>query len=103
MSDFLRTIAFCAIAILWCGTVPDSSFAGLQAPVTADVAAFDAFSKRVAGYTALQKRISAGLPAVPAKPTPQQIDDYQRGLGQGIMQARKGAKKGDVFGPTCRR
>ena len=99
MSDFLRTIAFCAIAILWCGTVPDSSFAGLQAPVTADVAAFDAFSKRVAGYTALQKKISAGLPAVPAKPTPQQIDDYQRGLGQGIMQARKGAKKGDVFGP----
>ena len=99
MSDFLRTIAFCAVAILWCGTAPDSSFAGLQAPVNADAAAFDAFSKRVAEYTALQKKISAALPALPAKPTPQQLDDHQRALGQGIMQARKGAKKGDVFGP----
>ena len=99
MSDFLRTIAFCAVAILWCGTAPDSSFAGLQAPVNADAAAFDAFSKRVAEYTALQKKVSAGLPALPAKPTPQQLDDHQRALGLGIMQARKGAKKGDVFGP----
>jgi len=48
MSDFLRTIAFCAVAILWCATAPGSSFAGLQAPVSADAAAFDAFSKRVA-------------------------------------------------------
>lgn len=99
MSDFLRTVAFCAIAIFWCATAPDSSFAGLQAPANADTAAFDAFSKRVAAYTALQKKISAGLPPVPGKPTPQQSDDFQRALGQGIMQARKGARKGDVFGP----
>jgi len=99
MSDFLRTIAFSTIAILWCATAPGPSFAGLQAPVNADAAAFDAFSKRVAGYTALQKTLSAGLPAVPDKATPKQLDDYQRALGQGIMQARKGARKGDVFGP----
>lgn len=98
MSDFLRTIAFCAAAILWCSTAPDPSFAGLQAPVNADATAFDAFSKRVAGYTALQKKITATLPAVPGKPTPKQLDDYQRALGQAIVQARRGAKKGDVFG-----
>ena len=99
MSDFLRTIALCAIALLCCGTTPDPSFAGFQAPVHADSAAFEAFTKRVAGYTALQKKITAGLPSVPAKPTPTQIDDYQRALGQAIIQARKGARKGDVFGP----
>jgi hypothetical protein len=99
MSDFLRTLAFCAIAILWCSTAPDPSFAGFQAPTTADAAAVDAFTKRVAAYTALQKKITADLPSVPGKPTPKQIDDYQRALGRAIIQARKGAKKGDVFGP----
>jgi len=67
--------------------------------VNADAAAFDAFAKRVAEYTALQKRITSALPAVPGKPTPKQLDDYQLALGQTIIQARKGAKKGDVFGP----
>ena len=99
MSQFLRTLAIGAIALLWCGMSPQVLFAEPQAPVNADAPAFDAFSKRVAGYTALQKKMSAGLPAVPDKATPKQLDDHQRALGQAIMQARKGARKGDVFGP----
>lgn len=97
-SDLLRALAFCAIAILWCSTTPESSFAGLQVPA-GDAAAIDAFAKRVTEYTALQKRISATLPGVPDKATPKQIDDYQRSLGQRLIAARRGAKKGDVFGP----
>jgi len=98
MSTLLRTFAVGAIALLWCSTSPEASAAGRQAPVNADAAAFEAFSKRVSGYTALHKKISAGLPAVPDKATPKQLDDYQRALGQAIVQARKGARKGDVFG-----
>ncbi len=98
-SDLLRAVAFCAIGILWCSTTPESSFAGLQAPADGNAAAIDAFTKRVAGYTALQKKISATLPAVPDKATPKQLDDYQRALGQRLIAARGGAKQGDVFGP----
>jgi hypothetical protein len=53
----------------------------------------------VADYTALQKKISATLPAVPDKATPKQLDDYQRALGQRLITSRGGAKQGDVFGP----
>jgi hypothetical protein len=99
MSDFLRTVAFCAIAILWCSTAPDPSFAGLQTPVNRDAAALDAFTRRVAAYAALQRKLSATLPALPDKATPRQIDDYQRSLGRLITEARRGARKNDVFGP----
>ena len=99
MADFLRTVAFCSIAILWCSTAPDSSFEGLQTPVNRDAAALDDFNKRVADYAALQKKLSATLPVVPDKATPKQIDDYQRSLGRLVIDARRGAKKGDMFGP----
>jgi hypothetical protein len=98
MADFLRSLAICAIALLWFGASSNPSIAGLQLPVNADAAAFDAFSKRVAEYSALQKKISATLPSLPGKPTPQQLDDYQRTLGQRLIHARKNARKGDVFG-----
>ena len=99
MTRSLRAAAIPAVALLWIGASAQLLSAGPQAPVNAYAAAFDAFSKRVAGYLALQKKHTAALPAVPDKPTPKQLDDYQRALGQAIMQARKGARKGDVFGP----
>jgi hypothetical protein len=98
MSILLRTIAMTSAALLWCSTSPEALAVGRQA-ANADAAAFEAFSKRVTGYTALQKKVSAGLPSVPDKATPKQLDDHQRALGQAIVQARKGAKKGDIFGP----
>jgi hypothetical protein len=99
MSDFVRTLAVCAVALIWCVTVRDTSYAGLQTPMSRDAAAYDAFGKRVAAYVALQKKFTATLPTVPEKATPKQIDDYQRNLARLIMDARKGAKQGDVFGP----
>jgi hypothetical protein len=98
MSDVLRTLAICAIALLWCSTTPDFSFAGLQTPANPDAAALEAFTKRVGDYMALQKKTAGTLPNVPGKPTPKQLDDHQRELGKLMMQARAGARKGDVFG-----
>ena len=99
MSDVLRTLALCVIALFWCSTTPDPSFAGLQAPAKSDAAAYEAFTKRVADYVALRKKIEATLPNVPGKPTPTELDARQRALGKALGQARTGAKKGDIFGP----
>ena len=100
MSDVLRTLAVCAIALLWCSTTPDFSYAGLQTPANPDAVAVEAFTQRVGDYMALQKKTAGTLPNVPAKPTPKQLDDHQRELGKLMMQARAGARKGDVFGPA---
>ncbi len=101
LSDLLRTLAFCAIALLWGSTIPDESFAGLQTPVNRDAATLDALAKRVGDYTVLHNKVSATLPRVPDKATPAQLDDYQRALGRLVIQARRGAKRGDVFTPDA--
>jgi len=56
------------------------------------------FQVRVKNYLALRQKVTAGRAALPDKATPDQIEAYQRALGQSIIAARKGAKKGDVFG-----
>ena len=99
MSDVLRTVSLCVIALLWCGTAPDWSLAGVQTPpANPNAVAYEAFSKRVGNYIALRKKLVGSLPNVPSKPTPKQLDDHQRALGKLIMAARPGAKKGDIFG-----
>lgn len=99
MTDLLRTLALCGIVLVWFSSAPDSSFAGLQTQADRDAAVVSAFAKRVSDYRSLQNKISGGLPRLPDKATPKEIDDYQRALAQQIIQARRTAKRGDVFGP----
>lgn len=56
------------------------------------------FQTRVKDYLAMRQKVTAGTPALPDKATPDQIEAHQRTLGQLIMAARKGARKGDLFG-----
>ena len=75
-------------------TVPDSS------PVQAtnrDAQTMADFQARVKNYLALRQKLMAGRPALPDKATPDQIEAHQRALGDLIIAARKGAKKGDLF------
>lgn len=62
--------------------------------------AVEEFTAKVKTYAALHKKIEDGLPQLPAKPTPEQIDAKQRELGRLVRQARATAKQGDVFTPT---
>jgi hypothetical protein len=57
------------------------------------------FLKRCDEYVALHKKIDAGLPKLPDKATPEQIDQGQQALSKGIASARAAAKPGDVFVP----
>ena len=57
------------------------------------------FLKRCNEYVALHKKIDAGLPKLPEKATPEQIDQGQQALSKGIASARATAKPGDVFVP----
>jgi len=56
------------------------------------------FQVRVKTYLALRQKLLTGRPALPDKATPEQIDTHQRALSQSIIAARKGARKGDLFG-----
>jgi hypothetical protein len=99
MRTALRTLAVAAAAAVGLASGDDIG-ARIQTTVNADAATFEAFSKRVAEYTALHKKMAATLPRVPDKATPKQIDDHQRALGKLMIAARQGAKQGDVFGPA---
>jgi hypothetical protein len=76
-------------------TAPDSSPA--QA-TNRDAQTLADFQARVKTYLALRQKLMTGRPALPDKATPDQIDAHQRALGQLIIAARKGARKGDLFG-----
>jgi hypothetical protein len=66
----------------------------------ADQHAVDAFMKAVNGYVELRNKVSRPLKPLPNDATPQQIDDNQRLVSQGIVAARQGAKPGDIFHPS---
>jgi hypothetical protein len=68
-------------------------------PVNPDAQALAAFLDRVNEYVKLHKKLEDSLPHLPKEATPQQIDKNQRALGQMIHDARKDAKRGDLFTP----
>lgn len=57
------------------------------------------FEKRTQDYAALHKKLSATIPALPDKATPEQIDKHQKSMVALIVKERKNAKPGDLFTP----
>jgi len=77
----------------------DRMSATFQAPTTNPTAKTIAdYQDRVKNYLAAQRKLSADIPRLPDKATPQQIDTRQRELGKLVMAARKGVKQGEIFG-----
>lgn len=74
-----------------------SDSAAVQA-VNRDAQTLADFQTRVRSYLQLRQKLAAGIPALPDKASPEQIEAYQNGLGKAVMTARKGARKGDLFG-----
>lgn len=58
------------------------------------------FNKRVTAYAELHRKLEATLPPLPKETTPAIIDRHQRALAALILQARKGAKQGDIITPA---
>jgi len=89
-----------AIAAVAAGLVLGSLAIGAgQTAVNRDAKVMADFMTRVREYSALQRKLAGTLPKVPDKATPEQIDARQRNLGKLVIEARRTAKKGDVFGP----
>jgi hypothetical protein len=57
------------------------------------------FRKRVEEYAKLSSKLAATLPKLSKDATPQQIDQDQRAFEKLVVQARAGAKQGDLFIP----
>jgi hypothetical protein len=66
----------------------------------ADEKAVDEFMRSVNDYVALRNRISRPVKPLPREATPEQIDENQRLVSQGIVSARTSAKVGDIFHPA---
>jgi hypothetical protein len=68
-----------------------------QAPVNPEAEAMAQFSKRVAAYLALQKKVEATLPSQKATDNPELIKTHVSSLADAIRSARADAKAGDCF------
>ena len=68
-------------------------------PDDANAEVIKEFLKRVDGYVALHKKLENTLPPLPRQTDPHQIDRHERALAGLIQQARKAAKRGDLFYP----
>ena len=58
------------------------------------------FQKRVEEYASLHQKLEATLPKLSKEATPQDVDRDQRAIADLILQARRGAKAGDIFTPA---
>ncbi|RPH64612.1 MAG: hypothetical protein EHM89_01265 [Acidobacteria bacterium] len=58
------------------------------------------FDKRTEEYASLHERLSASLPRLPEKATPEQIDKYQQSMVALIRKERESAKPGEFFTPA---
>ena len=67
----------------------------------ADVQGLAEFNERVTAYAALHAKLEATLPGLPKETTPETIHKHQDALAQLIIQARKGARQGDIITPAA--
>lgn len=63
----------------------------------ADAAALATMNDRLKTYVELHKKVEDEVPKLPNEATPQQIDKNQRAFEQRIREARKSAKRGEIF------
>ena len=84
--------ALCVMSLLAAGRTQDD-----KPRVNADSALSVEFLKGVQQYVALHKQLEATLPPRPEHATPAEIDAHEQALARLIIQARSGAKQGDLL------
>lgn len=75
---------------LWCQTGP---------AIHADAAVIATFQKRVNAYLELRREVESKIGRLKPTDSPEKISRHEQHLRQGVRQARKGAREGDVFTP----
>lgn len=69
-------------------------------PVTpAEKAVIEAFENEIKEYVKLRKKVRETAPKISKDATPEQIQAYRTSLEESLRNARKGAKRGDIFLP----
>ncbi|HEU4509370.1 MAG TPA: hypothetical protein VFR78_14080 [Pyrinomonadaceae bacterium] len=73
----------------------------LAAPAVtpAEKAVIEAFENQVKDYVKLRKKVRESVPKLSKEATPEQIEAYRTALVESMRNARKGAKRGDIFLP----
>lgn len=69
-------------------------------PVTpAEKKVIEAFENQVKEYVTLRKKVRENVPKLSKDSTPEQIEAYRTSLEDSLRNARKGAKRGEIFLP----
>ena len=102
--DLLRAVGICLIVLSFAvaGAVAQKSdHPALAPPVTspAEKAAIQAFEAQVKDYVKLRNQVRDQAPKLSKDATPEQIQTYRTTLEESLRNARKGAKRGDLFTP----
>ena len=58
------------------------------------------FENDLKEYVKLRNKVKEGSPKLSKDSTPEQIEVYQKTLAESLRNARKGAKRGDLFNPA---
>ena len=92
----MRRLAFILVlAIAGCATDRATRARSSPAPL-------EDFDQRVTRYVEVHKDLTSKLPAVRDKAEPERIVEHQARLQSALVEARRGAKQGDIFTPAVR-
>jgi len=100
-----RAVGVCIIALSFAVTVAVAQKtdhpALAPAPVTspAEKAAIQSFENQVKDYIKLRNKVRENAPKLSKDSTPEQINAYRTTLEEALRNARKGARRGDLFTP----
>jgi hypothetical protein len=102
--EYLLNIAMLGIALATVGAKLGRGQAAVSPSKEAkNAAGFKEFMDRVQGYVNLHKSIESSLPALKPTDQPEKIANHQQALAQKIREARRHARRGDIFSEEARK
>jgi len=93
---FAPALLACLAVVAWQEAAPGAARQAGR-PASPSQAEFKPFLDRVKAYVALRKNQESGLPALKTTDQPEKLNEHQEQLAKKLQEARKGAKRGDVF------
>jgi hypothetical protein len=102
--EYLLNIAMLGIVLATVGAKLGRGQAAVSPPKEAkNAAGFKEFMDRVQAYVNLHKSIESSLPALKPTDQPEKIANHQQALAQKIREARRHARRGDIFSEEARK